>query len=133
MSIQGLISRDLLRAAPDSTLADIAGTMLARDAGSMLIFDGPELAGVITLRDIVRAALQQPDIRQVAAREYLTPDPWVVPLDSSPREVATRMLNHAIEHAPVVAGGKVVGVVSSFDLLAYLALEDDGAPAEQRW
>ena len=132
MGIEGLISRDLLRAAADDTLAGIAATMLARDAGSMLVFDGPELAGVLTLRDIVRAALQQPNLSGTAARDYMTADPLVVPLDATPREVATRMLNHGIQHAPVIADGDVVGVVSSFDLLAYLALGGGDAAAGQR-
>jgi CBS domain-containing protein len=40
-----------------------------------------ELVGVITLRDIVRAALQESNIAQVQVEKYMTTHPWVVSLD----------------------------------------------------
>jgi CBS domain-containing protein len=61
----------------------------------------------------------------------MSPDPWVVPVQWTARQVATRMINHGIQHAPVVRDGEVVGVVSSFDLLAYLALSGDDGGHEQ--
>lgn len=57
----------------------------------------------------------------------MTPDPWVVPVEWTARQVATRMINHGIRHAPVTRDGDVIGVVSSFDLLAHLALSGDDA------
>ena len=78
VSIESLISRDLLRTTADATLSDVATTMISMASGSMLVFDAQELVGVITLRDIVRAALAEPDITQVRVEEYMTTQPWVV-------------------------------------------------------
>jgi CBS domain-containing protein len=36
------------------------------------------------------------------------------------------MINHGIEHVPVVQDGGVVGILSPLDLVAYLALEGEG-------
>jgi CBS domain-containing protein len=36
------------------------------------------------------------------------------------------MINHGIEHVPVVQDGQVVGILSSLDLVAYLALQGEG-------
>jgi CBS domain-containing protein len=132
MSIESLISRDLLRTTADATLSDVAATMMSMAAGSVLVLDGQELVGVITLRDIVRAALAEPDITQVQVETYMTTQPWVVSPDWSVTDIAARMINHNIEHVPVVQDGKVVGILSSFDLVAYLALHgvgEGGAPA----
>ena len=125
MSIESLISRDLLRTTPDATLSDVATTMISMASGSVLVFDAQELVGVITLRDIVRAALAEPDITQVRVEKYMTTQPWVVSPDWSVRDIATRMINHGIEHVPVVQDSAVVGILSSFDLVAYLALEGE--------
>ena len=46
--------------------------------------------------------------------------------DWSVTDIAARMINHNIEHVPVVQDGKVVGILSSFDLVAYLALHGEG-------
>lgn len=99
--------------------------MISTASGSVLVFDAQELVGVITLRDIVRAALQEPDIAQVPVKKYMTTHPWVVSPDWSVRDIAVRMINHGIEHVPVVQDGEVVGILSSFDLVAYLALEGE--------
>ena len=126
MSIESLISRDLLRTTADATLSDVATTMISMASGSVLVFDAQKLVGVITLRDIVRAALAEPDITQVQVKNYMTTQPWVVSPDSSVTDIAARMINHNIEHVPVVQDGEVVGIVSSFDLVAYLALQGQG-------
>jgi len=126
VSIESLISRDLLRTTADAMLSDVATTMISMASGSVLVFDGQELAGVITLRDIVRAALAEPDITQVRVETYMTTRPWVVSLGWSVKDIAARMINHNIEHVPVVQDGEVVGILSSFDLVAYLALQGEG-------
>jgi CBS domain-containing protein len=125
VSIENLISRDLLRTTADATLSDVATTMISMASGSVLVFDAQDLVGVITLRDIVRAALQEPNIAQVQVEKYMTTHPWVVSPDWSVRDIATRMINHGIEHVPVVQDGEVVGILSSLDLVAYLALEGE--------
>jgi CBS domain-containing protein len=126
MSIESLISRDLLRTTADATLSDVATTMISMASGSVLVFDAQKLVGVITLRDIVRAALAEPDIAQVRVDRYMTTQPWVVSPGWSVKDIAARMINHNIEHVPVVQDGEVVGILSSFDLVAYLALQDKG-------
>jgi CBS domain-containing protein len=127
MSIESLFSTEILRTAQDTTLAEVARAMIAHDVGSMLVFDAGDLVGVITERDIVRAAVRVPDIGQARVREYMTPDPVAVPVEWTARQVATRMINHGFQHAPVTRDGEVIGVVSSFDLLAHLALSGDDA------
>ena len=126
MSIESLISRDLLRTTADATLSDVAATMMSMATGSVLVLDGQDLVGVITLRDVVRAALAEPDITQVRVEAYMTTQPWVVSPDWSVTDIAARMINHNIEHVPVVQDGEVVGILSSLDLVAYLALHSQG-------
>jgi CBS domain-containing protein len=92
----------------------------------VLVLDGQDLVGVITLRDIVRAALAEPDITEVRVEKYMTTQPWVVSPDWSVTDIAARMINHNIEHVPVVQDGEVVGILSSLDLVAYLALHGEG-------
>ena len=132
MSIEGLYQADVLRTTPDATLGEVAAAMSAKDVGSLLVFEGDELVGVITERDLVRALDTIDAPRAAAVRDHMTPDPWVVLFDWDIRQVAERMLNHGIRHAPVMREGSVVGVVSSLDLVAYLALElNPGGGTEQ--
>jgi CBS domain-containing protein len=100
--------------------------MISMASGSVLVFDAQKLVGVITLRDIVRAALAEPDITQVPVKKYMTTQPWVVSPGWRVTDIAARMINHNIEHVPVVQDGEVIGILSSFDLVAYLALQGQG-------
>src|SRR6516225_7640066 len=126
MSIESLISKDLLRTTADAMLSEVAATMISMATGSVLVLNGQELVGVITLRDIVRAALAEPDITEVRVEKYMTTQPWVVSPGWSVKDIAARMINHNIEHVPVVQDGQIVGILSSFDLVAYLALQGEG-------
>jgi len=126
MSIESLISKDLLRTTADAMLSEVAATMISMATGSVLVLNGQELVGVITLRDIVRAALAEPDITEVRVEKYMTTQPWVVSPGWSVKDIAARMINHNIEHVPEVQDGDVIGILSSFDLVAYLALHGEG-------
>src|SRR6516165_661565 len=71
MSIESLFSTEILRTAQDAPLAQVAEAMVAHDVGSLLVFDAGDLVGVITERDIVRAAVRVPDLSRVRVSEYM--------------------------------------------------------------
>jgi CBS domain-containing protein len=48
------MSEDLISASPDWSLEQAAGTMIEHNFRHLLVVDGAELAGVLSMRDIVR-------------------------------------------------------------------------------
>lgn len=64
------------------------------------------------------------EIRDVMTRHVHTVTP-----ETTMREAAELFARHHISGAPVVAGHRVVGVVSAADLLAFVAANDNRGPA----
>jgi chloride channel protein, CIC family len=74
---------------------------------------GGELIGVLTRRDLV--APSGDPARPVAA--LVTRSPITVPPDASLRDAATIMARERIGRLPVLAGGRLVGIVSRSDVV----------------
>jgi CBS domain-containing protein len=113
--VSAVMSGRLLVAAPDDALADAAHRMADRRVGAILVVKGDDLAGILTERDVLRAAGRGNVDGTVA--EWMTADPDTVPPDATIGMAATMMVHGGYRHVPVVDGGKLVGIVSIRDLL----------------
>jgi CBS domain-containing protein len=119
------MSRELLRAAPDETLAQAAEHMVARGVGAVLVMEGDELEGILTERDILKAvAVGAAESARV--RDWMTRNPETIEASDDTGHAAALMIHGGFRHLPVLDGGAVTGIVSIRDLMR-VAL-DDAAP-----
>lgn len=106
-----------LSLAPEATLAEAAAAIAARNRGATVVRGpGQELLGVVTERDIVRAiardgaaALDRP-VSAVMTAEVRTTVP-----EASCRDVLVEMIEGNFRSMPVVADGRVDGVVLALE------------------
>jgi CBS domain-containing protein len=79
--------------------------------------------GIVTDRDMLRAQLQRAsDLFCLSVGEAYTHDPLCLREDVGVAEALERMKARGVRRAPVVdRAGQLVGIVSTDDLLAYLA------------
>ena len=54
-TVERIMSRNLLTAAPEERLRDAAKRMVGRRVGAILVLEGERLAGILTERDVLRA------------------------------------------------------------------------------
>jgi CBS domain-containing protein len=110
------MSRDLLRVAPDATVAEAARAMTTRHVGAVLVFDGERLAGILTERDVLQAVAK--GLREDASvGEWMTRHPETIEPTDSTEHAAALMIHGGFRHLPVVDGGTVVGILSIRDLM----------------
>ena len=94
---------------PDDTLAEAARKMWEQQTGSLLVMDGEDLVGIITERDVLKAAatgakMDDTRISQVMSKDLVTVGPG-----TSLREAAKVMADRWIRHLPVLDGGRQIG------------------------
>jgi CBS domain-containing protein len=106
---------------PDDTLAAAAHKMWEQQTGSLLVLDAEDLVGIVTERDILRAAATGMSMEETRISEVMTKDLITVGPGMSIREVAKIMADRWIRHLPVLDEGKLIGVVSQRDLAGVLA------------
>jgi CBS domain-containing protein len=105
-------------AAPDSSVAEAAAAMVAAGAGSAVVMQGAFLAGILTERDVLRAAASGENLHETRVSDWMTPDPQSLGPEASAQDAAQAMLLGGFRHLPVVEGREVCGVVSLRDLFA---------------
>jgi CBS domain-containing protein len=117
-TLRDLMNGSVVTATPESSVAEAARSMVQAKVGSAVIMQGTFLAGILTERDVLRAAASGQDLRDSKVSAWMTPDPQAASPDASPEEAAQIMLLNGFRHLPVVDGRQVCGVVSLRELFA---------------
>jgi len=102
----------------DASVADAAQTMVAARVGSALVMTGSVLVGIITERDVLRAAASGRDLTGDHVRNWMTANPITATPDDDVDQSTETMVANGFRHLPVVEGSAVVGIVSLRDLLS---------------
>lgn len=118
VTIRELMTDHVLFATPDTPVAAAAASMVRGKVGSALIMQGKFLVGIVTERDVLRAAASGEDLTKAPVSEWMTRDPQSAPPDTPAEEAAQIMLRNGFRHLPVMEGRDVRGVVSLRDLFA---------------
>jgi CBS domain-containing protein len=117
------VLRDLMKSAvltttPETSVTEAAAGMVRARVGSAIVMQGSFLAGILTERDVMRAAASAEDLRNSPVSAWMTPDPQSAGPDTTAADAAQMMLLHGFRHLPVVEGRQVLGVVSLRELFA---------------
>ena len=112
-SLADIMRPELLEAAPEDTLGEVAERMTAVNVGAVAVKDFGRLIGILTERDMLKAMAARVHTSEARVRQWMTEDPITAPLDMDVEEAARIMLDNGFRHLPVLdESGQVVSVVS---------------------
>jgi CBS domain-containing protein len=118
MMLRDLMNTRVATTTPGTPVSQAAAAMVEANAGSAIVMQGRFLAGILTERDVLRAAASGQDLSASLVSAWMTADPYSASPDTSAEEAAQIMLLHGFRHLPIVEGRAVCGVVSLRDLFA---------------
>ncbi|WP_276249562.1 HPP family protein [Haloarcula rara] len=123
VSVDGLMSDDLVTATADTAMDDASKRLLDHDISSLVVVDSDgHLEGILTSTDFLELATGERSSAGDTVEQYMTTDVASVGADATMVEAAARMMSHDIQHLPVEdEDGTVVGMFSTTDLTAHLA------------
>ncbi len=114
-----LIPRDLVHMRANISVAEAARVMALQKIGAVLITEHDHLEGIFTERDLVhRVVAAGRDVDRTKLDEVMTPDPVSVTPATSVEEALRTMRERRLRHLPVISDGRVIGVVSSRDIMS---------------
>ena len=113
--VAAVMTSRLLTASADDLLAEACRRMAERRVGAILVTDGTRLVGILTERDVLRAAGRGNVDGTVA--DWMTRDPDTVGPEATIGEAAAMMVHGGYRHVPIMDGDHLVGIVSIRDLL----------------
>jgi len=106
--LRELMNTSVVTVKPDTTVTEAAAAMVRARAGSVIVLEASFLAGILTERDVLRAAASGEDLTVSLVSAWMSRDP----------QAAQIMLLNGFRHLPVLDGRVVCGVVSIRDLFA---------------
>ena len=107
MRVAEIMSADPICVPPDATRAEVQ--RLVNERRHLPVVAEELLIGIVTPADLAKAG--------TTAAALMTPDPITCTPEETVEVVAARMAVHRVRGLPVLEGGRVVGVVTTFDLL----------------
>jgi CBS domain-containing protein len=116
--LRDIMTREVLTTSAERPVAEVTGMMVKARVGSAVVLQGSWLAGILTERDVLRAAASRSDLTKSPVSEWMTRDPVTATPDTTIEEAAEVMLTNGFRHLPVLEGRSLRGVVSIRDVLA---------------
>ena len=101
-----------------STVTDAVKLMVEHNVGALPVLEGDRLVGVLSKRDLMRRVIVRGlDIGSVTVAAAMTSDIITADIDDDHLTCLKKMTSRNCRHLPVIAGSKLVGFLSSRDLM----------------
>lgn len=102
-----------------ATALDAAHRMHERHIGAVIVLDDDRIAGIFTERDLLnRVVAVDRDPADTPVAEVMTEKVAVCSPDTTLEECRTAMTRNKMRHLPVMEEGRLIGIISSGDILA---------------
>jgi CBS domain-containing protein len=115
---------------PDDDLAKAIHTLALSGGRHALVLDGKTLVGIVGEWDVLRA-WSRGSVHSVTVRSLMTGNVHTVSADESVASVAARFVDERMGCFPVMQKGRLVGLVTSTDIVAALNEPAGDRPAKR--
>ncbi len=119
MQVKDAMNPKVVIATKEISIKEAARIMTKFKIGSLVILEKEKIVGVITESDIIRKIVAtglEPSTTLV--EETMTKDVVTVDAEKDLEEACQMMVDHKIKRLPVLDGGKLVGILTTTDVIA---------------
>ncbi len=110
---------------PDKTVQQAIALLVRKKIGALLVAEKKgKIVGIITERDILKEANRRSKLlAKTRVKQVMTRKLWVGAPDDDVPAVRQLMTRHRVRHLPIIAGNKLVGLISIGDVLKSLDMQ----------
>ncbi|MCP3711313.1 CBS domain-containing protein [Paraburkholderia sp. CNPSo 3274] len=124
--ILSVIPREVVSVSPDDTVLSALHLMAEKDVTTVLVLQSSKVVGILSQRDYARKVeVLGRDAANTNVGEIMTTEVFYVTPEHTCDQCLASMHTRRIRHLPVIESGRVIGVLSSSDLLEELFQEDE--------
>ena len=116
------MSSPVVSVTPDTPVQEAATQLLDNDISSLVVTDeANEIVGILTSTDFVRMIADETVAAETTVADYMTTSVVTVTANDSVDAVAKTMVQRGVHHLPVVDESRVIGMVTTTDVTAYVS------------
>jgi CBS domain-containing protein len=124
MSLENVLTRKVVAAAPKDSLAKVAKLMQKQNVGSVVVAEQQRPVGIVTDRDLAFAVCVNGVSPDESVQEVMTCPVCTIRSDEGIYDATRQMMELSVRRLPVVDNfERLVGLVSLDDLLLLLSRE----------
>ncbi len=130
--VRDIMTKQVIKVSPDQSFTEICRLLLQLDIHHLPIVDEMDnLEGIISSNDLLRAFSRKlPSMKnlteaslneEITIYDLMTPDPVFISPDASVQKAVELFKKHRIQSLPVVADESLVGILTTRDVINFLA------------
>jgi len=119
MKVKDAMNPKVVVANKDISVKEAARIMTKLRIGSLVIIEDEKIIGIITESDIIRKIVATGnDPSETLIEQVMTKDVVTVEAEEDLGEACQMMVDHNIKRLPVLQDGKLVGIMTTTDIIA---------------
>lgn len=124
ITIENWMSTPVYTVKPEDSTYKAIQMMVKQDIGDVVVIDSRKIPiGIITERDILkRVILAKKELKETKVKEIMTKNLKTATVGSSFLEISRLMEKGGFRRIPITKNGKIVGIVTSRDLVRFMSL-----------
>ena len=111
-------SHEVVTIGPDATVRELIALLAEHNVGALVVSeDGERVTGIVSERDVVRRLHADEAVLDTVVRDIMTADVRTCAAEDGLTDLMQTMTQHRIRHVPVVADGRLTGIISIGDVV----------------
>jgi len=112
-TVAEVMNANVLTVDPSASIGEAAEKMIDAGVGAVVVMeDMARIVGIVTERDLMRAAAQRARAAEARVRQWMTESVVTIEPDTTVPDAARMMFERNFRHLPVVKDGRLLGIVS---------------------
>jgi len=120
-SVSLLETDDYVCIEPITPLSQAIEVMKQDEGGCAIVCEGDQVVGIFTERDLLTKIIGQEVDLKTPVSQWMSPVVATLTPDATIGEAVTIMDEKSYRNIPIVKNGKLIGSISVFDVISYLA------------
>jgi CBS domain-containing protein len=113
-------SAEVVTISPDAPVRDLIALLAEHNIGAVIVSsDGSTVTGIVSERDVVRRLGTGTGVLEASVHEIMTVDVQTCAGEDSLTDLMKTMTERRIRHLPVVADGRLTGIISIGDVVKH--------------
>lgn len=118
--LSGKGNMDVITIKPDATVRELIALLAKHNIGALVVStDGARVDGIVSERDVVRRLHEDESVLALEVSSIMTSDVQTCTVDDSVHDLMKVMTERRFRHLPVVADGRLTGIVSIGDVVKH--------------
>jgi len=125
VKVKHIMTANVVTVRRDTPISEVTELLMKKNiTGIPVVEDDMTLIGVVTEKDVLRLFYASGHATNRTVADFMTSPAVHFDKDEDLRDVFTCLMDNFFRRVPVTSNGKVIGIVSRRDVLAYMSRAD---------